>query len=323
MSLEENKIKVALVAFEGISAFHLSVPCMVFQDIFVGQPSQFELKICAENGNEFSTGSGFGVVIERDISIIEEADIVVIPSWPNELPEPSEPLVHALRAHHAKNKLTVGLCLGSYVLACSGILDGKKATTHWVFAEQFQQRFPSVIFDPNPLFIEHETVITSAGIAASLDCCLHIVRRFCGSEVANDLARKMVTAPFRSGGQQQYIPAPISSKAPTETSLSRVIEHVEETLNEHHSLDSVAERCAMSKRTFTRQFKSTYGCTFGEWLLNQRLVLSQRLLETTQSSIVQVSEMAGFGSESVFRKHFKRAFHVSPTQWRLSFKQDV
>jgi transcriptional regulator GlxA family with amidase domain len=321
MSTTRKPIKIALLAFEGITAFHLSVPCMVFQDIFLGQACPFELKICAERSSEFATGSGFGVVIERELDTLEQADIVIVPSWPNDLPEPSVGLNQALKKHCDKGGLLVGLCLGSYALGCAGVLDGKRATTHWAFAEQFQQRFPNVELDPHPLFIEYDSIITSAGIAASLDCCLHIVRRYCGSELANDLARKMVTAPFRAGGQQQYIPAPISAKAPTETSLSLVIEQVEQNINRAHSLDDVAKRCAMSKRTFTRQFKATYGCTFGEWLLNQRLVLSQRLLETTQSSIPQVAELAGFGSESVFRKHFKTAFHVSPTQWRASFKQ--
>ncbi|PMN93201.1 AraC family transcriptional regulator, partial [Vibrio sp. 10N.222.55.F9] len=302
-------------------AFHLSVPCLVFQDIFFGQPVRFDLRICCENSLQFETSSGFGVVIDKDLSAIKEADIVIVPSWPNDLPEPSERLIEALIEHHGKGKLLVGLCLGSYVLACAGVLDGKRATSHWAFSEQFQQQFPKVDFDPNPLFVEHETIITSAGVAASLDCCLHIVRRLCGSELANDLARKMVTAPSRTGGQQQYIPAPVNIKPLTETSISLVIELVEQSLNQCHSLDEVAERCAMSKRTFTRQFKSTYGCTFGEWLQNRRLELSQRLLETTKLSIPQVAEQAGFGSDSVFRKHFKSAFHVSPIQWRTTFKQ--
>ncbi|MFC3185593.1 GlxA family transcriptional regulator [Shewanella intestini] len=262
MFQSDELIKITLLAFEGISAFHLSLPCMVFQDIFVGQSPRFDLKICTENGTQFETGSGFGVVIDRDLSAIEEADIVIIPSWPNELAQPSEQILVALKEHYAKDKLLVGLCLGSYVLACAGVLDGKRATTHWAFIDQFQQRFPKVDFDPNPLFIELETIITSAGVAASLDCCLHIVRRLCGSELANALARKMVTAPFRSGGQQQYIPAPINAKPLTETSLSLVVELVEQNLNLSHSLDEIAERCAMSKRTFTRQFKVTYGCTF-------------------------------------------------------------
>ncbi|OEF10112.1 GlxA family transcriptional regulator [Vibrio genomosp. F10] len=321
MEKSTELVKITLIAFEGISAFHLSVPCMVFQDIFFDQPPRFDLKICSEKSSPLETSSGFGVVIDRDLSAIKEADIVIVPSWPNDLPEPSERLIEALIEHHGKGKLLVGLCLGSYVLACAGVLDGKRATSHWAFSEQFQQQFLKVNFDPNPLFIEHETIITSAGVAASLDCCLHIVRRLCGSVLANDLARKMVTAPFRTGGQQQYIPAPISVKPLAETSISLVIEHVEQNVHLPHSLDAVAERCAMSKRTFTRQFKATYGCTFGEWLQNKRLVLSQRLLETTKLSVPQVAEKAGFGSDSVFRKHFKSAFHVSPIQWRTTFKQ--
>lgn len=199
----------------------------------------------------------------------------------------------------------------------------EKITTHWGFADHFKKQFPKVEVDADPLFIEHDEIITSAGTAASLDCCLHIVRRFCGSEYANELARVMVTAPFRSGGQKQYIPAPVHEKTPTETSMSKVIEDITEHLAERHSLEQTAQRCAMSTRTFTRQFKAIYGCTFGDWLLNQRLVLSQRLLETTQSSVTQVAELSGFGSESVFRKQFKRTFQVSPSQWRATFKQSI
>lgn len=321
MSLPERTINIALLAFEGISAFHLSVPCMVFQDVFIQQAPPFRLKIYAEDAQEIPSGSGFNISVQEDLSAMDNADIIIIPSWPNSLPEPSNHLIDSLKRQNERGALLVGLCLGSYVLACAGILDGKRATTHWAFANTFQERFPSVELDPNPLFIEHEQVITSAGTAASLDCCLHIVRRYCGGEVANDLARMMVTAPFRSGGQQQYIPVPVSVETPKETSLSRVIESVRKEPTKPYSLDEVAERCAMSKRTFTRQFKLAYGCTFGHWLLNQRLVLSQRLLETTLSPIPEIAELAGFGSESVFRKHFSAAFHVSPTQWRTTFRR--
>lgn len=321
MKNSKPPINIVLFAFEGISAFHLSVPCLVFQDIFVGQNAPFTLTLCSEMNCSFATGSGFSIQINKGLEVIKEADILIIPSWPNHLPDPSAELITAVQQHHAQGKLLIGLCLGSYVLAYAGVLDGKQATTHWLFAAQFQQQFPAVDFNPNPLFIEQETVITSAGIAASLDCCLHILRSFCGSELANALARKMVTAPFRSGGQQQYIPVPVTKKSPTKTSLSHVINQVEQNLNQPHSIESIAKRCAMSKRNFTRQFKANYGCTFGEWLKNQRLILSQQLLETTQSSVNEISELAGFGSESVFRKHFKSAFHVSPTQWRASFKE--
>jgi len=211
MTTTAMPVRIALLAFENISAFHLSVPCLVFQDATPGGSARFELKVCAQDNQQLVTGSGFGVTLAHDLSVMNDADIIIVPSWPDALPEPGEALLAALRQQHERGAVMVGLCLGSYVLACAGLLDGMRITTHWGFAEAFRSRFPAVEVDPTPLFIEHEQIITSAGVAASLDCCLHIVRRYCGSEYANDLARMMVTAPFRSGGQQQYIPAPISS----------------------------------------------------------------------------------------------------------------
>ncbi|OAN13172.1 AraC family transcriptional regulator [Photobacterium jeanii] len=311
--------KVALVAFEGISAFHLSVPCLVFQDAFIDRQPMFELSLCSLHQREISTGSGFGIVVDEGLDILDAADIVIVPSWPNSLPpvpaELRERLVHA----HARGAMLVGLCLGAFVIAETGLLDGKTATTHWAFSEAFRTRFPKVEFDSQPLFIEHDQLITSAGTAASLDCCLQIIRRLCGSELANQLARVMVTAPFRSGGQQQYIPSPIAARPEKVTSLTQVIDQVEKAINQAHSIDSLAAQCAMSRRTFTRQFKAAYGCTFNHWLLDQRLKLSQQLLESSNYSISQVAELSGFGSESVYRKHFKTAFQITPMQWRTTF----
>ena len=262
------------------------------------------------------------MTIEGTLDDLNDADIIIVPSWPNDLPNPSNELLEAIKTNHERGAVIVGLCLGTYVLAASGVLDGLTATTHWAFSQHIAEQFPSVAFDATPLFIDHGDVITSAGTAASLDCCLHIVRRFCGSDVATEIARMMVTAPFRFGGQQQYIPTPVIDKPQQTTSLTVVLEQVEANLAQSYSLDELAERCAMSRRTFTRQFKAAYGCTFGEWLLAQRLKTSQQLLENSQYSVGQVAELAGFGSESVFRKHFKRAFNVSPSQWRHSFQSE-
>ncbi|MCW8335646.1 GlxA family transcriptional regulator [Vibrio paucivorans] len=311
--------KVALVAFEGISAFHLSVPCLVFQDVFIDRHALFELEICSLSQYDISSASGFDIVVQHDIQIIDNSDIIIIPSWPNALPDVPTNLIEKLLAAHQRGVIIVGLCLGAFVLAHTGLLNGKTATTHWAFSKQFEQRFPNVIFDNQPLFIDHGLLITSAGTAAALDCCLHIVRKLCGSEVASELARVMVTAPFRAGGQQQYIPTPISPRPENPTSFTQVIEQVESQINQQHNIDTLAERCAMSRRTFTRQFKANYGCTFGQWLMNQRLQLSQRLLESSQYPISQVAELSGFGSESVYRKHFKAAFQLSPSQWRANF----
>ena len=312
--------KIALVALNDISAFHLSVPCLVFQDVFLGQQAAFELTICSEESEQIALSSGFQASVNAGLDNLEQADIIVIPGWPNHLPEPSHTLISKLKAAHKRGAMVVGLCLGAYVLAKSGLLDGRRATTHWGYQKEFIERFPNVIIDCDPLFIEQDNIITSAGTAASLDCCLHIVRTLCGSEVATQLARIMVAAPFRSGGQQQYIPNPIAKQPDKVTSFGHVISDVERNLTQSYDLDGVAERCAMSRRTFTRQFKAAYGCTFGDWLLNRRLALSQQLLESTDYGIATVAELSGFGSESVFRKHFSRSFNASPSQWRATFR---
>jgi transcriptional regulator GlxA family with amidase domain len=308
-----------VIAFEGISAFHLSVPCLVFQDVFIEQQPKFSVSLCSLSGDEFSSGSGFGISIEEGIERARDCDIIVVPSWPNSLPQVPKALIDELILCHSQGKTIVGLYLGAFVLAEAGLLNGQKATTHWAFSQQFKERFPLVEFDEQPLFIDNESTITSAGTAAALDCCLHIVRKVCGTEVATQLARIMVTAPYRSGGQQQYIPTPIQTKPIQAISFEGVIQEIEQNLTKSYNLDEVASLCAMSRRTFTRQFKAAYGCSFGEWLLQQRLKLSQRLLESTDYAIHQVAEQAGFGSESVFRKHFKATFNLAPTQWRDKF----
>ena len=319
LSSSTEPVKVAVIAFEGISAFHLSVPCLVFQDVFIEQQPKFSVSLCSVSGTEFSSGSGFGISIEEGIERARDCDIIVVPSWPNSLPQVPKALIDELILCHSKGKTIVGLCLGAFVLAEAGLLNGQKATTHWAFSQQFKERFPLVEFDEQPLFIDNESTITSAGTAAALDCCLHIVRKVCGTEVATQLARIMVTAPYRSGGQQQYIPTPIQTKPIQAISFEGVIQEIEQNLTKSYNLDEVASLCAMSRRTFTRQFKAAYGCSFGEWLLQQRLKLSQRLLESTDYAIHQVAEQAGFGSESVFRKHFKATFNLAPTQWRDKF----
>ncbi len=319
LSSSTEPVKVAVIAFEGISAFHLSVPCLVFQDVFIEQQPKFSVSLCSVSGTEFSSGSGFGISIEEGIERARDCDIIVVPSWPNSLPQVPKALIDELILCHSQGKTIVGLCLGAFVLAEAGLLNGQKATTHWAFSQQFKERFPLVKFDEQPLFIDNESTITSAGTAAALDCCLHIVRKVCGTEVATQLARIMVTAPYRSGGQQQYIPTPIQTKPIQAISFEGVIQEIEQNLTKSYNLDEVASLCAMSRRTFTRQFKAAYGCSFGEWLLQQRLKLSQRLLESTDYAIHQVAEQAGFGSESVFRKHFKATFNLAPTQWRDKF----
>ncbi|MBY6186066.1 AraC family transcriptional regulator [Marinobacter hydrocarbonoclasticus] len=311
--------RVAVIAYEGVSALYLSIPCAVFHDAFQYRDNPFELTVCSLDGAHLASMSGFNLGISADLSAVELADWVIMPGWYDaSTPAPPE-LLEALRRAHQRGATVVGLCLGASVLAQAGLLDGLTATTHWAFADVLAERYPAVEVDPDPLYLDHGGVVTSAGMAAAMDCCLHLLRRALGSEAASDVARVLVAPPYRHGGQKQYIPVPVPKPRAGEGTLGRVLDAVQASLAQPHSVDSVAQRCAMSRRTFTRQFKAYTGMSFTPWLIGRRLAYSQQLLEHSDASVSRIAELAGFGSESVFRKHFKAAKGLSPSAWRQAF----
>lgn len=321
MNTANRPIRVVILSFEGISAFHLAVPNLVLHDAFVGIDNPFILDTV--DLGALDTEVVNQPLTSRQIQLLAQAELIIAPSWPDVAQPAPEALLPQLRSAYSRGATLVGLCLGACVLAQTGLLDGRRATTHWGVAEAFAKRYPEVGLDPNPLYIDEGQLVTSAGIAAALDCCLHLVRTRVGGEVATHLSRIMVTAPYRFGGQQQYIPAPMPSRALPKTELSVVLDEVLANLDASYTLDEVAKRCAMSRRSFTRHFKARMGTSFQQWLLSQRLHHSQKLLESTNGAIPQIAELSGFGSESVFRKHFKQAFSVSPTQWRATFSGQI
>ena len=310
-------INIAIVAYEGISLFHLSVPIAVFKDAIPDQQTLFNVNICAEKKGEIKTGNGLVITIEEDTSIFEQADIIVFPSWdPNETP--SEKFVEQIITAYKQKKQIVGLCLGAYALAYTGLLNGKKATTHWKFAADFSTTFPLIHCNSNSLFIDEDNIITSAGSAAAIDCCLHIIKQRYGVKTANQVARIMVSSPERSGGQNQYIEHPVREKASDER-MAKLINHVLANISNNYCLADVASYCSMSVRSFSRYFKSKQGISFIPWLTNARLNYSLELLETTELSITQISEHSGFSSEQLFRKHFKQRYDTTPKAWRSIF----
>lgn len=212
------------------------------------------------------------------------------------------------------------MCLGAYVLAEAGVLDGRRATTHWAYAHDFAHRYPLIEVDANVLYVEDENVLTSAGTAAGIDCCLHMVRQRYGAESANRVARRLVVPSHRQGGQAQFIEQPIPNHAKS-SRLSEIIDWVRGNLDQAHTVDSLANRALMSRRTFTRQFRRLVGMTAVEWLHVERLALTQRLLEGSDYSIDAISALAGFGSPESLRLYFRRAFGVSPAAWRATFKR--
>lgn len=313
--------EIAVLAFEQISPFHLAVPCLVFADPhgeFPGAPD-FRLRVCAFEPGPLTTAAGFTMTTRYGLSTLKTARTIIIPSWRNTAERPPQILLDALVRAHQRGALIVGLCLGAFVLAAAGLLDGRRATTHWAAAQDFAQRYPKVQLDANVLYIEDDNILTSAGTAAGIDCCLYILRQHYGAEYANHVARRLVVPPHRQGGQAQFIEQPLPASA-NDSRLAALLDQIRATLQHPHTLDSLASQARMSRRTFSRHFSRLTGSTLGNWLLNERLRLAQRLLENSEQSIERVAALAGFGSVVSLRHHFRQTLGVSPTLWRQSFK---
>ncbi|MBV8635826.1 MAG: helix-turn-helix domain-containing protein [Burkholderiaceae bacterium] len=308
-----------MLAFDGISPFHLSVPCLVFGEDWQGLGTpHFELKVFSECKGAIRSAAGFGIAVEYGLEAMRHTDIVIIPSWHDVTQAPSPALAQAVRKAHQRGAKIVGLCLGAFVLAHAGLLDGKRASTHWRCAPAFAAQFPKVRLDADVLYVDEGDVLTSAGTAAGLDCCLHLLRELCGAEVSNRVARRLVVAPHREGGQAQFIEQPLP-ESKSDGRLAQVLAWTMAHLSQPHSVDTLAERAAMSRRSFTRHFRQATGTSLVPWLLHQRLTRAQRLLETGRQSIEAVATEAGFGTALSLRLHFQSAFGTTPSNYRKRF----
>jgi transcriptional regulator GlxA family with amidase domain len=312
-------IDIAVVAFDGMTPFHLSVPCLVFGSS-LGAQAIFSLRVCGLEGETLSTSAGFGIHPSHGLEALAGADIVVMPAWHNDCRPAPPALLDALRRAHAGGACVVALCLGAFPVAEAGLLDGRSATTHWAAAAELARRYPKVKVDPEVLYVDEGDVLSSAGVAAGIDCCLHLLRRLCGADAANAVARRLVVAPHRQGGQAQFIerPLPVSH---SDGRLSRVLDWVSRNLDAQHELDALAERAAMSRRNFTRHFRQATGMSFKQWLLEQRLAHARSLLETGDAPIELVAQQAGFGSALSLRQHFRTALQTSPAAYRKQFRR--
>jgi len=313
-----SALTVAVIATVGFSPFHFSVPCIIFGQS-MPQPDLFRVEICAEHPGVVLSDMGLSINVEHGLELLDSADIVIVPYWNHPEEKPSQALLDSLTNAWQRGAEVVGLCLGAYVLAYSGLLDGHRAATHWEFEQDFMERFSAVHLDSNSLYTSDERLITSAGTAAGIDCCLNIIRDHYGSAIANRVARRMVVPPYREGGQAQFIerPVPVSTR---DSKMNELIVYLRRNLDKPHDLDSLAGFVSMSRRTLTRHFIKATGTTLGDWLNSERLQRSQELLETTNSSIESVSEMVGFQSPISFRQSFKARFSVSPSEWRRAFR---
>jgi len=320
MSQPPSPPRIAVVAFDRISPFHLSVPALVFGEDRreLGAP-RFPFRVCSIESGPLRTTAGFVVQADAGLGALRQADVVIVPSW-RDPDEPAPPaLLRALRAAHRRGAVVVGLCLGAFVLAEAGLLDGRPATTHWHWAETFGRRFPSVALDPDVLYIDDGNILTSAGTAASLDCCLHLLRRYCSASIANRVARRLVVAPHRDGGQAQFVEQPLPASA-SDSRLSALLAWLESHLDKSHALDDLAARAAMSRRSFTRHFQRATGRSLVDWLVERRVARACDWLETSHMPVETIAERLGFGTAASLRQHFHARRGLSPAEYRRRFR---
>jgi len=306
---------VAVVALDNVVPFDLSTPCEVFGRVTLpsGAPG-YRVKVCGV-GREVRAGA-FNIRTRYGLRGLAEADTVIVPGVADVTDPIPEALVKALRVAAAAGVRLASICSGAFVLAEAGLLDGKRATTHWLAAAEFARRFPSVILDPNVLYVDNGQVLTSAGAAAGLDLCLHMVRRDYGAAVAADAARISVMPLERDGGQAQFITyAPPTNDGSLQPLLAWIERHLDDSL----SLDAMAHRASVSIRTLNRRFRDQLGTTPLQWLLRARVRRAQLLLETTRHPLELIASKTGFGASSTLREQFRKFVGTSPQAYRRAF----
>lgn len=312
-----NRLVAALV-YDQLCSFEFGCAVEVF-----GLPRPelgedwYRFVTCAAEPGPLRAVGGFSVTAQAGLDVLPTAGTIVIPGWKGPEVAPSPELMAALRAAYAAGARIVTICSGVFVLAASGLLDGQRVTTHWRYADKLKALYPQLEVDPNVLYVDAGRILTSAGSAAGLDLCLHLVRRDFGAEIANQVARRLVIAPHRNGGQAQFIERPILSERYGR--LAEVIGILASRLHEPLTIATMAELAAMSPRTFMRRFQETTGKTPAEWLIEARVERAREMLETTSLSIEQIAGRTGFGSAASLRHHFRRKLRLSPLAYRQRF----
>ncbi|MGO9342699.1 MAG: helix-turn-helix domain-containing protein [Acidimicrobiales bacterium] len=312
--------EVAIVIYDGIGLFEFGVACDVFGPNFLMDDVEwYRMSICGTlPGTPVSVDAGFQISAPHGLERVSRAGTVVVPPTDDLERVPVE-VFDALRRAHKRGCRMVSLCTGAFVLAEAGLLRGRKATTHWSECADLANRFHDVSVDPGVLYVDDGDILTSAGSAASIDLCLHVVRLDYGSEIATRLARDLVVPPQRDGGQAQFIDLPLPSLEQSDL-FAETMAWVQEHLNEPLTVSDMAARSAMSPRTFARRFLATTGTTPHHWLQGQRVHLAQRLLETSDLPVEVVAESSGFCTAGNLRKHFGRIVHTSPQAYRRTFQ---
>ncbi|WP_230465894.1 GlxA family transcriptional regulator [[Actinomadura] parvosata] len=312
--------RVAVVVLNHFATLDLGVPGQVFWAAETASGEKlYEVVTCSEGRRPVRCGAGYSVQPDHDLDVLDTADTVLVPGIHAGRAMKDGTITDTLLAALQGRPRTMSICTGAFVLAAAGLLDGRPATTHWREAARFAELFPKVRLDPDVLFVDDGDVLTSAGVAAGLDLCLHVIRRDHGSEVANRVARRCVMPPWRDGGQAQYIdrPLPLGERGGTAATRDWMLAHLDAPLD----LAALAEHARMSVRTFTRRFREETGQSPAKWLNGQRVQHARHLLETTDLGVEEVARRAGFGTAVSLRQHLHTAVGVSPLAYRRTFRR--
>jgi AraC family transcriptional regulator, transcriptional activator FtrA len=279
----------------------------------------YDFAVCAAERGPLRAAGGLQVRVPHGLQLLDRADTIVIPGWRAIEEPPPAALITKLRAAHARGARLCSICSGVFVLAAAGVLDGRRATTHWRYVVRLRERYPQVKVEANALYVDEGPLLTSAGSAAGLDMLLHLVRRDYGPKVANQVAQRLVIAPHREGGQAQFVPRPV---APDERGrLARLLDFIRAHLAEAHTLRSLAARAAMSTRTLQREFVQATGQAPYEWLVSERIERAKELLESTRLSAQAVAARVGMGSVESLRHHFRQRLGTTPARYRRRFSR--
>lgn len=311
----ERTERVVVLALDGVYPFELGIPSRILG----AADGRYEVLTCSVDGRPVRSNADFTIGVEHGPEVLATADIVVITPvaserMPADLPEEVREALALVRP----DARIVSICTGAFVLAAAGLLDGRRATTHWQLADHFRRLYPHIDLDPDVLFVDDGRILTSAGAASGVDVCLHLVRKDHGSELANTVARRCVVPPFRDGGQAQYIEQPVPEQGAASTAETRA--WALERLDEPLTLGELAAHARMSLRTFARRFNEEVGLSPGRWLIQQRVARARHLLESSDLSVDQIAGRVGFATGASLRQHLHAAIGVSPQVYRRTFQ---
>jgi AraC family transcriptional activator FtrA len=322
-AMANRRHRVVSILINGMSALESAVSAEVFgtcrDDLGV---TWYQHTFCTEVPGPVRIEGGLTFQVDTGLEALRRADTVVLPGWDSGRDALTPAVIDELQRAHRRGARLVSFCTGAYALAGAGLLDGKRATTHWSSAERFARTFPNVQMDPNVLYVDEDCILTSAGSAASMDLALYVVRLDFGAEIANLLARDLVVPPHRDGGQAQYIESPVPTCAEGDE-LSETLAWAAAHLDQELSLETLAAHSTMSPRTFSRRFRAATGTTPLRWVITQRIALAQRLLESSDLSVDRVAEQSGLGTSASLRLHFQRQLRTSPQAYRRTFQCDA